>query len=87
MDRVIPRACSECGGDDLRVKVVASGSLRGPHLLPGLGSFLAFAPMTVVVCRECGLVRFFAQPDALEKLDRASEWRRVKPSGDGPASE
>jgi hypothetical protein len=85
VSRIIPRDCPECGGVDLRVTLTASGALRGPRLLPGLGSWFAFAPFTVVVCRECGLTRLFAQPPALEKLDSASQWQRV-PMGIGEAT-
>jgi hypothetical protein len=86
MERVIPRACPECGGDDLRVNVVEAGGLNGPRLLPGLGTLLAYAPLTIIVCRECGLVRCFAQPAALVKLDSASGWSRLPPSADNPLS-
>jgi len=78
MARVIPRDCPECGGADLRVNITESGSVWGPRLLPGLGTWLAYAPLTVVVCRECGFVRFFAQPTTLDKLDRAQDWQRVE---------
>jgi len=79
MGQVIPRACPECGGDDLRMTVTDSGGLHGPHLLPRLGTLTAYAPLTVVVCRACGLVRLFAQPAALDKLDGARSWQRVPP--------
>jgi hypothetical protein len=82
MERVIPRACPECGGADLRVSVTESGSPRGPRLLPGLGTWLAYAPLTVVVCRECGLTRLFAQPVSLDRLDHAAGWRRLEPHDD-----
>ncbi|HJZ92768.1 MAG TPA: hypothetical protein VKE40_17980 [Gemmataceae bacterium] len=78
MARVIPRDCPECGGTDLRVTITESGNRWGPRLLPGLGTWLAYGPLTVVVCRECGFVRFFAQPATLEKLDKAKDWERVK---------
>jgi hypothetical protein len=86
MDHVIPRACPECSAKDLRVNVTASGSIRGPQLLPGLGDWLTYAPITVVVCRDCGLVRFFAQPKALEKLDDRSDWRRLEPEEKVPTT-
>ena len=78
MARVIPRDCPECGSTDLRVTVTESGTRPGPQLLPGLGTWLAYAPLTVVVCRECGSVRFFAQPSTLERLDKAKDWQRVE---------
>ncbi len=86
MARAIPRACPECSGEDLRVNVTLSGSGRLSGLLPGLGTWLTTAPLTVVVCRECGFVRFFAQPSALEKLDKVSDWQRVPSVEDLPRS-
>ena len=77
----VPRDRPECGGQDLRVAVTRSGSGYGPRLLPGLGTWFLDAPMTVVVCRACGLVRLFAQPAALEKLDGSSAWQPVPPAG------
>ena len=78
--RVIPRACPECGGEDLRVAVTEAGSYTGRGLLPGLGTWLDYAPLSVVVCRECGLLRCFAQPAALDKLDHTVGWERVPPA-------
>lgn len=96
MARAIPRDCPECGGADLRFRVVESGGMGwyDLRLLPGLGGILTNAPVTVVLCRECGLVRLFAQPKALEKLDHVEGWQSVAaveaesargPSGDGRA--
>src|SRR5262249_45410913 len=79
MARVIPRDCPECGGTDLRVTITESGNRWGPRLLPGLGTWLAYGPLTVVVCRECGFVRFFAQPATLEKLEKARVGSAAKP--------
>jgi hypothetical protein len=45
--------------------------------LPGLGSFLTPAQFRVVLCADCGLTRFFAEPGALTKLIKSRAWRRV----------
>jgi hypothetical protein len=78
MERIIPRKCPECDGDDLWMSVIDSGTLRGPRLLPGLGNLLGFATMHVVMCRECGLVRFFASRSAMDKVASSSPWQRVR---------
>ena len=56
---------------------VKSAGPYGPVLLPGLGGFLNFAQFKVVVCGDCGLTRFYAEPDALAKLPGAKKWSRL----------
>jgi hypothetical protein len=45
---------------------VSSGGGYAPNYLPGLGSFFSPPQFTVVVCRDCGLTRFFASPEAVQ---------------------
>jgi len=42
-----------------------------------VGGFLAAAKFVLVVCRDCGLTRFFASPAARAKLSEAKKWSRV----------
>ncbi len=72
-----PKQCPECGGATLYHNTVKSAGPYGPALLPGLGGFLNFAQFKVIVCGDCGLTRFYAEPDALAKLPKARAWKRA----------
>lgn len=71
--------CPECQSTNCYayndpVPAVGAG---GPDLLPKLASGLFGVPkMTPVVCGDCGLVRLYAAPDALEKLEGNDRWER-----------
>jgi hypothetical protein len=60
-----------------------SGGGDAPDFLPGLGRFIRSARFVVVVCRDCGLARFFASPEARAKLKEARKWKTVSPSDRG----
>ncbi len=76
MDNVTP--CPECGSKTLyRGPATSSGGGHAPNYLPGLGPFLSSAKFVLVVCRDCGLTRFFAQPEARAKLKDAKKWKAV----------
>jgi predicted nucleic-acid-binding Zn-ribbon protein len=76
MERVVP--CPGCGGSTLyQSKDVRSGGSHGPDFLPGLGRFVMSAKLDVVVCRDCGLARLYAQPEARAKLKDSKKWRLV----------
>jgi hypothetical protein len=67
--------CPNCGSRALfKSREVAAASQHGPNLLPGLGSFLRWGRMNIVVCRDCGLMRLFANPDARAKLAGSNKW-------------
>lgn len=71
-------ACPNCGGRTLyRGPATSSGGGHAPNYLPGLGRFLASARFVLVVCRDCGLTRFFAEPEARKKLGEAKKWNLV----------
>ncbi|RLS38922.1 MAG: hypothetical protein DWH81_09265 [Planctomycetota bacterium] len=76
-DFLLPTRCHHCGGDQLYSTVTNAAGGYGPNLLPGLGGFFHGATFQVVVCRDCGWTQFFASKPALEKLEQASDWRRV----------
>jgi predicted nucleic-acid-binding Zn-ribbon protein len=75
--RVSP--CPNCGGGNLfrSRKPVSAGGGYAPNYLPGLGRFFAAGRFQLVVCRDCGLTRFFAQRDATERLGDSARWERA----------
>ena len=76
MNGVAP--CPGCGGRTLyQSKDVDSGGSGGPDFLPGLGKFILSAKFVLVVCRDCGLTRFYAQPEARAKLRDSKKWKAV----------
>lgn len=72
-------ACPNCGGKELfrSAKGVSGGGGYAPNYLPGLGTTFTSAKFDVVVCSNCGLTRFFAQPETRARLVESSKWTRV----------
>ena len=70
--------CPECRGDNLYTHggISARGGY-GPDLLPGASGVFASAKMRSVVCRDCGLVRFYASDEALARITPANGWRKL----------
>ncbi len=76
MDHLVP--CPGCGGRTVyRSEDVDAGGGHGADLLPGLGKFVTSAKFVVVVCRDCGLTRLYAQPEARAKLKDSKKWKLV----------
>jgi predicted nucleic-acid-binding Zn-ribbon protein len=77
MDSVIP--CPGCGSRTLyRGPATGAGSGHAPDYLAGLGKhWFQPAEFVVVVCRDCGLTRFYAEPEARKKLGEAKKWKPV----------
>jgi predicted nucleic-acid-binding Zn-ribbon protein len=68
--------CPNCGGENLyQTKPVSTGP-EAPFL-PGLGGFLYYAQFVTVACSDCGLIRFFADPNATSKLPQSDRWMKV----------
>jgi hypothetical protein len=42
-----------------------------------LGTFLRAARFSLVVCRDCGLTRFFASSEARAKLKESGKWKAI----------
>ena len=62
------KTCPECGSADLfSTPDVPAGGGYAPLTLPGLGGFFSAARMTVLVCRDCGFIRYYASPEACGK--------------------
>ena len=71
--------CPQCRSDDVfESKHRVDTTTIGGELLPGLapGAFSS-AKMRAVVCGECGLLRYFVDDEALEKMRSSPGWRRV----------
>jgi predicted nucleic-acid-binding Zn-ribbon protein len=73
----IARPCPECGQKNLYSVVTGSGGGYGPMLLPKLSSGWTVAEFQVVVCADCGLTRFVADAEALNRLPSARKWRKL----------
>ena len=70
--------CPECGHKNLySSREISAGGGYAPNYLPGLGSFLASAKLTVVVCKDCGFTRFFASKTALGKISELNQWHKI----------
>jgi predicted nucleic-acid-binding Zn-ribbon protein len=70
--------CPNCNSNQLyQSEPVSAGGGHAPNYLPGLGSFFRAEQFQLVVCRDCGLTRFFARPEALAKLGESGKWHRI----------
>lgn len=70
--------CPECGGRNLHEsKPTAANGGYGPEFLPGLGKFFSGPKVTIVLCEECGLMRFFAEKEALSNLRDSAKWKKL----------
>ena len=67
-------ACPNCGGKTHTAVPRRARGGHGPNYLPGSGRILRAARFTLVVCRDCGLTRFFAAKEARAKLKESGKW-------------
>ena len=71
--------CPNCGGGNLyQSKPISAGGGYAPNYLSGLGGFWRAEYFHLVMCRDCGLTRFFARPEASERLADSKDWKRVQ---------
>ncbi len=49
----------------------------GPDLLPKTSGVFVGAKMRAVVCKDCGLIRYYASTDALKKITKENDWTRL----------
>jgi predicted nucleic-acid-binding Zn-ribbon protein len=75
----LPASCPVCSGTELYVRRISSGGGGAPYYLAGLGKFLHTAEFDVVVCADCGLTQFFAEPLARKNVRNHPDWRRIRP--------
>ena len=74
-----PVPCPNCQSRNLykhRTPIAAGGG-HAPNFLQGLGKWYRAGRFDIVVCRDCGLTRFFAEEEARQKLDDSSQWERL----------
>lgn len=77
MPHISPRP--NCSAKRLyKSKEVSSGAGYAPDYLPNLGGFLSSRKFHVVVGRDRGPTRFFAEEEATARLDTAGKWTRVR---------
>jgi len=70
--------CPHCHSKNVfKSKEVSAGGRHAPDFLPGLGKFFATEEFQIVLCKDCGLARFFARSQATAKLEESSSWTRV----------
>ena len=74
----IAKNCPECNGTNLfsHGGIQARGGY-GPDLLPGTSGIFASAKMVTVVCKDCGLIRFYASQEAIGKITSDNGWNRL----------
>lgn len=70
-------ACPNCNSTRLykHIKPISAGGGQAPDFLDGLGTFFVAAKFEIVVCTDCGLTRFYALREALEKLRASDKWQ------------
>ena len=73
------RTCPNCDGTNLYVSShkVGSGSVFAPNYLPGLDKLGGPARLRVVVCIDCGLMRFFTDSDITSRILESKHWQRL----------
>ncbi len=70
--------CPNCGSRTLyRSEEVEATSTHGPNILPWLGRLFHRARMSLVLCKDCGLVRVFATPEARAKVSESEHWKQL----------
>lgn len=70
--------CPNCRSVSLyQSQPVSAGGGHAPNYLPGLGGTWSAEKFIVVVCMDCGLTRFFARPEATQKLSSSKKWAPV----------
>ncbi|MEM7361245.1 MAG: helix-turn-helix transcriptional regulator [Pseudomonadota bacterium] len=74
------RPCPECGADKVyQCTDQVDTTTIGGELLPKISPRrFSSAKMTVIVCRACGYLRNFVEPDALAKIKDAENWRLLR---------
>lgn len=72
------KSCPECGSGNLySYNDISARGGYGPDLLPGAGGVFTSPKMNAVVCKDCGLIRYYASQDTLKKLMEKGKWNRV----------
>ena len=69
--------CPNCTSDNLRTTTAEASSHYGPDLLPGTHGMFSQSTLDVVVCCNCGLTRFFASPEEIQRMMKSAVWEAV----------
>lgn len=72
--------CTNCGGASLYISdEVSAGGGYAPNYLPGLEKYwgLVSARFCMVVCIDCGLVRFFTGAEVTSRVPESEHWRKL----------
>lgn len=71
--------CPQCRSDQVfQSERLVDSTTIGGELLPDLASgAFSSAKLRAVVCSECGLLRYFVDDDARDKLRSSPRWRPV----------
>ena len=73
MTKIAP--CPTCGSHELyQSDEVSAGGGYAPNYLPGLGGFFRSEEFRLILCRSCGLTRFFASKEARDKVVESGKW-------------
>lgn len=70
--------CTQCGSENqiFRPNVEAWGAY-GPNLLPDGGGLITQPRFHVVVCKDCGFIRFFATEKTLQRIASSKRWEAL----------
>ncbi|QOV87778.1 hypothetical protein [Humisphaera borealis] len=79
MDPRFPAACPNCKSTDLYTRRTPTNQWL--PFLRGLGGFLRYATMDVVLCSKCGHCMFFADNSARQKVKTSKSWLLLKTDG------
>src|SRR5262245_41345369 len=66
--------CSHCGSSDLRTTTANAVGAAGPDWLPEASGWITPAKFQVVGCCKCGLTRFFAPQEELDRIAKSAWW-------------
>jgi hypothetical protein len=70
--------CPNCRSSRLYAsKDVSAGGGYAPNYLPGLGGTFSAEKFNLVICADCGLVRFFAREKALSRVADSKKWEKI----------
>ena len=68
--------CPNCGSRALyRSESVEASSTHGPNILPWLGRLFHRARMSLILCKDCGSVRLFADEESRGKVAESKHWK------------
>jgi len=70
--------CPNCASDDLRTTAADASNDFGLDLLPDAHGWFSHGTFNVVVCCNCGLTRFFASQEEIERIRKSAVWEAAR---------